>query len=235
MTAGVRVPTTVLTGSPSAWSRRLRRGVGAAGLALGLVFAASSAASARPHPEPGPADAVDQGASPAVQRLKSWVLASGDNQGLPFVLIDKVNAQVFAFDRDGSLLGATPVLLGLARGDVAPSDIGDRPLSAIGPEDRITPSGRYLAATGENLTGASVLWIDYDGALSLHPVRGRPADRRLQRLATPTPEDNRISYGCVNVPAAFYEDVIAPTFRGTVGVVYILPEDRAMAEVFPGV
>lgn len=183
----------------------------------------------------GQAEAADSGASPAAQRLKSWVLQTGDNQGLPFVLIDKVNAQVFAFDRDGRLLGATPVLLGLARGDIAPPDIGDRPLSAIGPEDRITPSGRFLAATGQNLTGTSVLWIDYDGALSLHPVRGRPVDRRLQRLATPTPEDNRISYGCVNVPVAFYETVIAPTFTGTAGIVYILPEHRSITEVFPGV
>ncbi len=213
----------------------LRRGVGAAGLALGLIFAVSSTAAARPHPAPGQADAVERGASPAVQQLKSWVLETGDNQGLPFVLIDKVNAQVFAFSRDGLLLGATPVLLGLARGDIAPPGIGDRPLSAIAPEERITPSGRFVAATGENLTGGSVLWIDYAGALSLHPVvTGRPADHRLQRLSTPTSEDNRISYGCVNVPVAFYADIIAPAFRGTVGIVYILPEHSSIAEVFPG-
>jgi hypothetical protein len=229
VTAEAHAGTHAPTGRRQAWSR------GAAGLALGLVLAVSSPAAARQQPAPGQGDAVEQEASPAVQRLKGWVLATGDNQGLPFVLIDKVNAQVFAFDPDGRLLGATPVLLGLARGDIAPPDIGDRPLSAIGPEDRITPSGRFVAATGQNLTGASVLWIDYAGALSLHPVRGRPADRRLQRLATPTAEDNRISYGCVNVPVAFYEDVIAPTFRGTAGIVYILPESLLMAEVFPGV
>lgn len=235
MTAEAHARTTLPTGRRAAASRNCGRRPGAAGLALGLILALSSPAAARQQATLGQAAGAEQTASPIVQRLKSWVLQTGDNQGLPFVLIDKVNAQVFAFDRDGRLLGATPVLLGLARGDIAPPDIGDRPLSAIGPEDRITPSGRYLAATGENLTGASVLWIDYDGALSLHPVRGRPADRRLQRLATPTPEDNRISYGCVNVPVAFYEDIVAPTFRGTVGVVYILPESRAMAEVFPGV
>lgn len=213
----------------------LRRGVGAAGLALGLIFAVSSTAAARQHPAPGQADAVERGASPAVRQLKSWVLETGDNQGLPFVLIDKVNAHVFTFNRDGLLLGATPVLLGLARGDIAPPGIGDRPLSAIAPEERITPSGRFVASTGENLTGASVLWIDYAGALSLHPVvTGRPADRRLQRLTTPTSEDNRISYGCVNVPAAFYEEIIVPAFRGTAGIVYILPEHISIAEVFPG-
>jgi len=236
VTAGARAWATASAGRPSrGWSRLLRRGVGAAGLALGLIFAVSSTAAARQQTGPGQADAVERGAAPAVQRLKSWVLETGDNQGLPFVLIDKVNAQVFAFDRDGGLLGATPVLLGLAQGDIAPPGIGDRPLSAIGPEDRITPSGRFVASIGENLTGTSVLWIDYAGALSLHPVRGRPADRRLQRLATPTSEDNRISYGCVNVPVAFYEEIIAPAFRGTVGIVYILPESLSMAEVFPGV
>ena len=235
MTAEAHPGTTAPAGRRGAWSRLLRRGAGATGLALGLIFAVSSTAAARQQAAPGQADAVERGASPAVQQLKTWVLETGDNQGLPFVLIDKVNAQVFAFDRDGLLLGATPVLLGLARGDIAPPGIGDRPLSAIAPEDRITPSGRFVASTGENLTGTSVLWIDYAGALSLHPVRGRPADRRLQRLATPTSEDNRISYGCVNVPVAFYEEIIAPAFRGTVGIVYILPESLSIAEVFPGV
>lgn len=228
--------TTAQTGGPPTWSLMLRRGAGTAALALTVVFAASSTAAARPHPALNPADAVEQGASPAVQQLKSWVLQTGDNQGLPFVLVDKVNAQVFAFNRDGLLLGATPVLLGLARGDIAPPGIGDRPLSAIGPEDRITPSGRFVASTGENLSGKSVLWIDYAGALSLHPVvTGRPADRRLQRLTSPTSDDNRISYGCINVPAAFFEGIIAPTFKGTAGIVYILPEATPIAEVFPGV
>ncbi|MGV3578486.1 L,D-transpeptidase [Brevundimonas sp.] len=219
-----------------AWSSLVRHGVGVAGLALGLIFAASSTATARPYPAQGPVSAVEPGGSPAVQRLKSWVLETGDNQGLPFVLIDKVNAHVFAFGRDGTLLGDTPVLLGLARGDIAPPGIGDRPLSAIGPEDRITPSGRYVAGIGDNLTGKNVLWIDYDGALSLHRVvRGRQADRRLERLTSPTPDDNRISYGCVNVPVAFFEETIEPAFRGTAGVVYILPETLSLAEVFPGV
>lgn len=236
MTAEARVGTTAPTASRPARSHALRRGVGAAGLALGLIFAVSSPAAARPHPVPGPADTVEQGASPAVQQLKSWVLETSDNQGLPFVLIDKVNAQVFAFDRDGSLLGATPVLLGLARGDIAPPGIGDRPLSTITPDERITPSGRYVASLGENLSGGSILWIDYAGALSLHPVvTGRPVDRRLERLTTPTSEDNRISYGCVNVPVPFFADIIAPAFRGTVGIVYILPERLPLAEVFPGV
>ena len=236
MTAEARVWTSAPTDSSAAWGRLLSRGAIAAGLALGLVFAVSSTAAARSQPAAGQVDAVEQGASPAVQRLKSWVVGTDDNQGLPFVLIDKVNAHVFVYRHDGHLLGATPVLLGLARGDIAPPGIGDRPLSTITPDERITPSGRFVASLGRNLTEGSVLWIDYDGALSLHPVvRGRPVDRRLERLTSPTSEDNRISYGCVNVPVPFYQEVIATTFRGTVGIVYILPERLPIAEVFPGV
>lgn len=172
-------------------------------------------------------------ASPAASEVTAWVLETGDNQGLPFVIIDKVNAQALAFDRDGRLLGAAPVLLGLAEGDVSPPGIGNRPLSAIGPEDRITPSGRFQASLGENLDGTNILWVDYEAALSLHPVvTARASDRRLQRLDSASALDNRISYGCINVPATFYEEVVRPAFNATVGIVYILPETRSFEDVF---
>lgn len=198
----------------------------AAGLAF--AFPHSSLALARPN-SPGNADA----ASSAALEVTAWISRTSDNQGLPFLIVDKVNARILAFDRDGRLLGTAPVLLGLTRGDVSPPGVGDRPLSAIGPQDRITPAGRFVASMGENLGGKGILWIDYDAALSLHPVvTTRPADRRLQRLATATAQDNRISYGCVNVPATFYEEIVQPAFNGTVGIVYILPETRSLADVF---
>lgn len=201
-----------------------------AGLALGLLFAAPSLADDRSRSPGGPAEAV---ASSAARELTAWVLATADNQGLPFLIIDKVGAEVLVFDREGGLLGSAPVLLGLARGDISPAGIGDRPLSAIAPGERITPAGRFLASMGENLGGKGILWIDYAAALSLHPViTTRAADRRLQRLASATAEDNRISYGCVNVPADFYEEIVQPAFQGTTGIVYILPETRSLAEVF---
>ena len=161
------------------------------------------------------------------------MVATGDHQGLPFLLVDKVEAKVFAFDRSGRLLGATPALLGLGSGDESPEGIGERKLSTISPAERVTPAGRFIAALGENLGGKDILWVDYAAAISLHRVdTATPAERRLQRLATPSASDNRISYGCINVPAAFFDDVIRPLFRGTVGVVYVLPEERALEAVF---
>ncbi|RZJ00483.1 MAG: L,D-transpeptidase [Brevundimonas sp.] len=194
-----------------------------------IAFPHSSLAAGRPYSSDEPA-AV---ASPAVDEIRRWIGETADNQGLPFLIVDKVHAQVLAFDPEGHMLGAAPVLLGLGHGDVSPPGVGDRPLAAIGPEDRITPAGRFVASMGENLGGKGILWIDYDAALSLHPViTTRPVDRRLQRLATVTPQDNRISYGCVNVPRSFFYEIVQPAFTGTVGIVYILPESRSLADVF---
>ena len=63
-------------------------------------------------------------------------------------------------------------------------------------------------------------------------ITANPRERRPQRLATPTPLDSRISYGCINVPAKFFENVVHPVFTGTNGVVYVLPETRSAREVF---
>jgi hypothetical protein len=62
---------------------------------------------------------------------------------LPFLIIDKVNAEALAFNSQGRLLGVAPVLLGFARGDDSPAGIGERALSSIGPELRITPAASW--------------------------------------------------------------------------------------------
>ena len=172
-------------------------------------------------------------ASPDASRVADWVVTSGDNQGLPFVIVDKRAARVFVFRSDGQLRGAAPVLLGLARGDHTIPGIGTRPLSKVLPEERTTPAGRFVATLGRNLK-TDILWIDYDAALSLHRVITGTRDQRLERLATPSVADNRISYGCINVPAQFFDDIVLPAFKGTNGIVYILPEIRSLTEVFAG-
>jgi hypothetical protein len=153
------------------------------------------------------------------------ISASGDAVGRPFIIVDKRAARVLAFDETGTLVGETEALLGMAIGDVSPEGIGAMRLADIGPQMRITPAGRFDAHLGRNLTGAQILWVDYDDALSLHAVvTGNARERRLERLASPSVLDNRISYGCINVPAAFFTQVVAPLFAADNGVVYILPE-----------
>jgi hypothetical protein len=171
--------------------------------------------------------------SRSAQHVADWVVDSGDNSRMPFVIVDKTSAKVFVFDADGRLCGAAPALLGLARGDDSIPNIGNQKLSDIRPEERTTPAGRFVASLGFNFHGKDILWVDYDLAVSLHRVvTSNPAERRLERLATPTPQDNRISYGCINVPAKFFDDVVRPAFAGTYGIVYVLPEIRSNKEIF---
>ncbi|WP_241673280.1 hypothetical protein [Lacisediminimonas profundi] len=175
-----------------------------------------------------------EGASAEARQFADWVVDSRDNQGMPFIVIDKADARVFVFAADGRLRGAAAALLGLARGDDSVPDIGNRPLATIRPEERTTPAGRFVAALDRNLHGVEILWVDYDSALSLHRVvAGSAREQRAQRLATPSTQDNRISYGCINVPVGFYNKVVNPAFTGTNGIVYILPETRSLAATFP--
>ena len=172
-------------------------------------------------------------ASRKAHQIADWILDSADNLSLPFVIVDKAGAKIFVFDAGGHLQGAAPALLGAARGDDTVPGIGDREYAEMPPETRTTPAGRFVAALGMNARGEDVVWVDYDAAVSLHRViTSKPEERRLERLATPTPLDNRITFGCINVPAKFYDTVVRPAFAGTQGIVYILPETRPAHEVF---
>lgn len=161
-----------------------------------------------------------------------WVVATGDNGGAPFIVVDKRQARLQVHAPDGTLVGATPVLLGIARADRIAPGTEDRPLAQIRPSERITPAGRFVARSGRNHRGEDVIWVDYDAGISMHRLRAVDlSERRLERLSSSTPADNRISYGCINVPIAFYDSVLHGLAARS-PVVYVLPETRPAAEWF---
>jgi PAS domain-containing protein len=175
--------------------------------------------------------------SPAAVEDPRWlaraIVAAADNRAAPFAVVDKKNARVFVFDAAGRLQGWSPVLLGLARGDDSVPGIGEREMSRIRPDERTTPAGRFRTEPGRNTKGEDIVWIDYDAAVSMHRVRTTDkSERRLERLASPSVADNRISYGCINVPAEFYDAYIKPALGSRRGVVYVLPETVAPHQRF---
>jgi hypothetical protein len=200
----------------------------------------SMIASARPARARAPraprADPLNVSAEPAsdeARQVVSWVIETGDNHGMPFVIVDKKDTRVFVFDGGGRLLGNTSALIGLARGDDSAPGIGVRKLSDIRPDERTTPAGRFVASLGHGAGGQDILWLDYASALALHRISPTNSkEHRLQRLASTSPFDHRITFGCINVPTAFYDAVIDPAFAETSGIVYILPEIRSISEVF---
>lgn len=219
-----------------------------AGLLIGLValtailtFTGRTLWPARPGPgpaawQPVAADFAGEEASPDARRLAQWVAHTGDHKRMNFVILDKKNAHVFVFGPDAKLIGASPVLLGSKVGDDSVPGIGKRPIHDVRPDERTTPAGRFVAEPGRNALGEDVVWVDYEAAVSMHRVRATVAsERRLERLASPTTDDNRISYGCINMPVAFFETVLKPAFEKQYGVVYVLPETRALGDVFAGV
>lgn len=197
--------------------------------------AVSSAAGAAAFIPP-PARLADWGGAPVsdqVKHMANWSAATHDHAATPFVIIDKRAARLYVFDAHARLQADTAVLLGSAIGDHTVPGIGEKAIADVLPEERTTPAGRFNGRIGRNLNGEDVVWVDYEAAVSMHRVRPTVAsERRLERLASETIEDNRISYGCINVPVDFFETHILPMFSSTSAAIYVLPDQLGLDEVF---
>jgi hypothetical protein len=190
---------------------------------------AKSAKAAAPVEEIVPTAKSDMAA-----RLTEWIAQSGDNGKSPYIVIDKQAARLFLFDAEGKELGDAPVLIGIALGDDATPGVGAKKLAEIGPAEKTTPAGRFIAKFGRAVGKERVLWVDYHNSVALHAVvTSNKKERRVERLRTPSVDDNRISFGCINVPTAFYGKKVRPLFQKSGGVVYILPDTKPVEEVFP--
>jgi len=176
-------------------------------------------------------DFAAERASADARYAAAWVLAGADNQNLPFAVVDKRDARIYVFEAGGRLIGASAVLLGIAPGDFS---VGiDRVPTSLSLAERTTPAGRFEARPGRNDKGEDIVWIDYAASLALHRLRPAPVqERRPARLDSPSPDDNRISAGCVIVPVAFYEAVVAPTLGTNRSVIYVLPETHSPRGMF---
>jgi hypothetical protein len=215
------------------WTHRTIRAVVGA---LALAFATFGVAEAE-DAGAQPASAADQlppgqDVSETAIELAGWVVATGDSQGYPFAIIDKEAAQILVFGPDGRLRGAAPGLFGSAIGDHTAPGIAGLALREIPGRDRTTPAGRFVGGFGPSIDAGRVLWVDYESAVSIHPLIDGPTERRAERLASPSSDDNRITHGCINVSPEFYEGIVRATFeRG--GLFYVLPDTAPLAETFP--
>jgi hypothetical protein len=211
-----------------------------AGLALAFPVPARAAESARPtasaSSRPENSEAEDEaGQSAAAMRVADWVAASRDNGALPYIIIDKKRASLFLFDAKRKPLGRAPVLIGVAVGDDASPGVGSKSLAKIGPAEKTTPAGRFLAKYGLAAGRQKVLWVDYADSVALHPIPkdAGKKERRRQRMLSATADDNRITFGCINVPTAFYNKRVRPLFQKKGGYVYVLPDTKPLEVVFP--
>ena len=195
---------------------------------------ATAGKKAAPKKAHGPlADMKNVEAGKDVVQLANWVSYTYDSQHRPFVIVDKKAARMYVFDGWGRLWSHAPVLVGSAVGDDTAPGVGSKRLAQLKPGEKTTAAGRFEARPGKDNHGANVIWIDYDAALSMHAVASVSAsERREERLATPEPDDNRISNGCINLPPKFFNGVLWPTVQRSGAIVYVLPETRTIARQF---
>lgn len=203
-------------------------------LAMALSAAAPQSASAE---TPRVAARATAAPSAANKRVAGWIAASQDNHALPYIIIDKTAGSFRIFDGRGKPLGDGPVLIGIAVGDDATPGVGTKNLAEIGPAEKTTPAGRFLAKFGIARGGERILWVDYATSVAIHPIPPGASrkERRRERMLSATGADNRITFGCINVPAAVYAKLIRPRFQKKGGYVYVLPDTRPLEQVFPRV
>ncbi|WP_294392641.1 hypothetical protein [uncultured Sphingomonas sp.] len=212
-----------------------------AGFAL-LTGGAAAAPSAKTLPRsrqtpPVVLPLADMAITPSAeaQRVAGWIASARDNHALPYAIVDKRTASLVLYDAHGLALGQVPVLIGIATGDDASPGVGSKKLGEIGPAEKTTPAGRFLAKFGYAAGRQRVLWVDYANSVAIHPIPADAAsvEKRRDRMLSPEKDDNRITFGCINVPAAFYGKIVRPLFQKKGGYVYVLPDTKALEAVFP--
>lgn len=174
--------------------------------------------------------------SDSAKSVATHTLNTGN--GKAFLVVDKPNAMLYAFSADGALLNKTPVLTGKSIADVAPESATGKNLDNYTDAEKVTPAGKFTGKFTYSADYGSIIALDEtnDGSslIAVHRTYlGTPSENRAGRLASPTTADNRISYGCVNVPSAFYDSVIAPNYVGESQVI-VMP-DKSDAKKFFGV
>ena len=201
----------------------------AAGCTAWLAFSTlSQQAAAAPH------EFTATRPSAEARSLVDWVLGSGDAQGKPFAVVDKRGARIYVFHADGSLAGHSPALLGSTLGDHTVPGVGARAQTGeVGLDERTTPAGRFEAAPGRNDKGEHIVWVDWASAFAIHRLRpGFAYQARATRLANAQASTKRVSWGCVVVPVAFYQEVVERVLGQSRSVVYVRPESSPLRAVF---
>lgn len=128
-----------------------------------------------------------------------------------FIIVDKPLSKAYIYDSTGKLVKSFPVVLGRSLGDQtnaasASSTVpGDKAYTTAGkftldstqmlPEDRAEYKNKILAISGTN---ELALHITYPGEL----------EKRTKALNSDSVEDNRLSWGCVNISEANWDNFV---------------------------
>jgi N12 class adenine-specific DNA methylase/antitoxin (DNA-binding transcriptional repressor) of toxin-antitoxin stability system len=181
------------------------------------------------------ADFKGVAAGTEARTVADWVVRNDRQKGDPFIIADKAGGLIYAFDANGALLAKTPALFGKAKGDVLTERQAALSVAQTTEADKITPAGQFSGQLGLTDSGTALVFQrQKQSVLAIHRVYlGTPSERRMERLQSETPDDNRISYGCINALPEFIDNILVPHFTGK-SQVFVLPE-TATAKAFFGI
>lgn len=161
------------------------------------------------------------------------------NPNKPIAIVDKQMGLTYVIDANGVLAGKSASLTGKTKGDVR-SEAAKKTanVESIAEKDKVTEAGMFDASVKNVPHYGNVITLQiFDNySIAMHPTYlGAPAEQRQARLESATPEDNRISFGCINVPNEFMQNVVFKAIpKGVKSFpIVVIPESKSIQEFFP--
>lgn len=179
-------------------ARLFPAGLVAALVGAGLWFDLAESFAVVPQRQPLAVESelAREAASPAVREVVQWAVTTHDHAGFPFVVVDKAQARIYAFDLHGRLRGTAPVAPVLSEGLAPP----------------LLPAGRF---TAEPLAAATA-----PGAVVWSNGATRVAVRADDEAQGPPAA---ASAAALRVAPEFWHECLAG-LRAQPSIAYVLPQ-----------
>lgn len=126
----------------------------------------------------------------------------------PVIIADKVKATLTVYYPDTQTSITKPALFGKSRSNQLDMNNYDYPTAF----DNITPAGTFPLTKIHSWRLGDDMLVFIKGKASvgaIHPLwTGNPDQHRIERLRSDTPDDNRITGGCINVDEDFFYNTL---------------------------
>lgn len=137
-----------------------------------------------------------------------------------YLIVDKTQTLMYVIGGDGKMISKFPVLLGATKGEL--TNLADPDSNTAG-EYATTPAGKYtlsrkgLSVTEEDLKlyDGKIISMNGGHGLAIHITYPLEIASRTKALESQTPNDNRISWGCINISKEMWIKYIQDNFKGT--------------------
>src|SRR5574343_660100 len=161
--------------------------------------------------------------------VQATTLSSLWNEHESLIVADKTGGKLYVYNHELRKVYSNPALYGKILTDTLDAKLLDtEKVAYITPSGEFTSTKAYSATMHEPITA---LILGTKSLIAIHPVwKGSPTQKRIERLNTDTPDDNRITNGCINILDDFYYNVIDKLKTG-VKIIVLKEGDRLIDDV----